>query len=476
MPRVRPFALSPVLALAMLLPVAVATSVHAQDASPEAAAGAWVGQEPDLAAMPVTPADMEELGFPGFGRLFNGFFPSFDFFAETDAEFWGKSLVETRAFYERIGWSRFYAAPMGLPSVPGEDSPPARFARSTVLEVADAAGADDYLTYISSAGPEGDGVYEYFEAPFALGDRAVFVNVSFYDPEAAETRVELNVFFQLGNLIGKSAFATDVPDDAGTPAASPAATPMGGGSAFTSAAGTMEELELLGRRHLENMEAVLADGGPNLPALMLRLGDDPFAVSTVYGEAYRLLDGELLPYYLFEDDILADPAAVTGAEAVYELEELFLVGEEESPDDHYFLNRLYQFPDEETAVEFIASRPDALETGGFRLATGATEEAGSELLADEATDLGDESLAFSFVRAFDDGSRNEGYEVFVRVGAMVAAVSLEGPPDLLLEQVTEIAAAQAACLEAGACPDALPVPEDWLTAPEGTPTAATPDA
>ncbi len=28
-----------------------------------------------------------------------------------------------------------------------------------------------------------------------------------------------------------------------------------------------------------------------------------------------------------------------------------------------------------------------------------------------------------------------------------------------LEQVTELAAAQAACLEAGACPDALPAPE-----------------
>ena len=468
-----------VLLVLVALALGAAGPAVAQDASPPAspvAVGAWVGQEPDLAAMPVTPADMDELGVPGFGRFFDGYYASFDVFAENDAGFFGKPAEEARAFYERIGWSRFYGAAMGSPSAPGQESPPERTAFSNVLEVADAAGADDYLTFISSAGPETDGVHEYVEAPFDLGDRAVVVDVSFYDPEAEETHVELNVYFQLGNLIGNAGFGTTVPDDAGTPTAGPAATPTEDGSAFTSAAATMEELELLGRRHLENMEAVIADGGPNLPSLALRLGDDPLAASADYQEGYRLLAGELLPYYDFEDDILADPAAVTGAEAVYQVGEFFQVGEEESPDDHFLLNRLYEFPDEDAAAAFLAGRPDALETGGFQLATGATEEAGSELLAGEATDLGDESLAFAFVRAFDDGARYEGYEVFVRVGAMVAAVSVEGPPDMALEEVTGLAAAQAACLEDGACPDALPVPEAWLAPPEATPADATPDA
>jgi hypothetical protein len=112
-----------------------------------------------------------------------------------------------------------------------------------------------------------------------------------------------------------------------------------------------------------------------------------------------------------------------------------------------------------------------LATGGFAKVSDAAPDAREDLLPGDATDLGDESLAFSFVRAFDDGSQYTGYEVFVRVGSTVAAVSLEGPPDMPLEQVTEIAAAQAACLQAGACPDALAVPEALLAAPEATPAA-----
>jgi hypothetical protein len=89
------------------------------------------------------------------------------------------------------------------------------------------------------------------------------------------------------------------------------------------------------------------------------------------------------------------------------------------------------------------------------------------------TDLGDESLAFSFVRAFDDGGRFTGYEIYTRVGEVVAAVSMEGPPDMPLQLVADIAAAQAACLAAGACPNALPVPVAVL-APAAATLAATP--
>jgi hypothetical protein len=129
-----------------------------------------------------------------------------------------------------------------------------------------------------------------------------------------------------------------------------------------------------------------------------------------------------------------------------------------------------------TATAFMASRPDALATGGFALVADAAPDAGSAPLPGVLTDLGDESLAFSFVRAFTDGARFEGYEVFVRVGVMVAAVSLEGPPGMPLAQVAAIAVAQASCLEAGACPDALPVPDALLAAPAATPSAATPPA
>ena len=200
------------------------------------------------------------------------------------------------------------------------------------------------------------------------------------------------------------------------------------------------------------MEAVLSGGSPNLPSLLLRLGDDPFFATADYREGYRLLNGDLPPFYADSvDDILADPAALGAADAVYELVEFFIFGADVSAEDHFLLNRLYPFPDVAAAEAFMASRPDALAMGGNRLWSGATEEAGSDLLQGEALDLGDESLAFEFMRAFDDGARFEGYEIYVRLGGMVAAVSLEGPPEMGLAQVEEIAEAQAACLEAGEC-------------------------
>ncbi len=446
--------------------------VHAQDATPgasPAAVGSWVGQEPDLAAMTLTPADLEEIGQPGFGKYHNGHFLSLEQFTGFEADYFGKPVEEVRALFERIGWSRQYVFRLGLPSVPGEDSPPEREFLSRVMEVADAEGAGAYIDFTMTPGPESGWTIESAEAPFSLGDRAVVYRASVSIPEAGLTTTEHYVRVQLDNLIAIVGFAIDVPDPEGTPEASPVAD----GSGEASPAATVEELESVARRQLEKMGAVISNGSPNLSSLLLRLGDDPVAAAADYREGYRLLKGDLPPYYAdFEDDILADPAAVGDADAVYELGEFFLFGEEESPtEDHYFLNRLYRFPDEAAAEAFMASRPDALATGGYLLWSGATEEAGSDLLPGEAQDLGDESLAFDFVRAFDDGMSFEGYEIYVRVGEMVAAVSLEGPPDLELAQVEEIAAAQAACLEAGECPEAFPVPETFYAPLDATPEA-----
>ncbi len=463
MVRVRPL----VLVLAVLLPLLAGPTGHAQEATP--AAGAWVGSEPDLAAMLITPGDLEAMGLPGMGRFFNGWFNSLDGFAEGTAGFYGHSVEETRAMAERIGLSRAFGSAMGLPSVPGEESPPARGAYANIFELRNPSETDAFFDYVVSAAPGPDAQFSVVEAPFTLGERALVANYTSRDPETGGSHHEFIVIFQSGNLLVDAGFFADVPEEGATPEASPAA----GHAALSSPAATVAELETLGRRQLARMETVLASGSPNLPALLLRLGDDPLAATADYSEGYRLLDGELPPYYAGrDDDIIADPATYTGAVAAYELEERFQRGEEEAPGDYYFLTRLFAFPDEAAAASFMASRPDALATGGFAKVSDAAPDARQELLTDAATDLGDESLAFSFVRAFEgDENQYTGYEVFVRVGSTVAAVSLEGPPDMPLEQVAEIAAAQAACLQAGACPYALAVPEAFLAGPEATPAA-----
>jgi len=79
------------------------------------------------------------------------------------------------------------------------------------------------------------------------------------------------------------------------------------------------------------------------------------------------------------------------------------------------------------------------------------------------------------VRDVPDGEF-AGYEIFLLVGAMVATVSVEGPPDMPLDLVAGIASAQADCLEAGECTDAYPIPEAFLASQDATPVAATPTA
>jgi len=440
----------------------------AQDASP--VAGVRVGEQPDLAAMPITPADLAELGTPGMGRFFNGYFNSLDSAIQGMAGFYGHSEEETSVMLERIGLSRAYGSAMGLPRVPGDaESPAARGAYANIFELQNVAAADAFFAYVSSAPGQDGASLTAVEAPFALGERALVGNYSALDPEAGERYYEYFLILLTDNFVVDTGYFASFPEAMSTPVATP-----GIDAALFSRAATLAELEALGQRQLDNIEAVLANGSPNLPALLLRLGEDPLAATADYTEGYRLLDGELLPYYADrDDDLIADPAMLTGAVAAYELEEKFQVGEEEGPNDFYFLTRLFAFPDDATATVFMASRPEALEAGGFAKVSDAAPEAGMDLLPGEATDLGDESLAFSFVRAFDDGGRFTGYEIYTRVGETVAAVSIEGPADMSLELVKDIAAAQAACLKAGACPEALPVP-DALLAPPAAMDVATP--
>jgi hypothetical protein len=458
----------PCLALTFtLLLTALPIQAAGQEATPERS---FAAGDLDLAAMLVATTDLDAIGFPGFGRFGNGFFISFEGAMQNDADSLGLTQEEARAWYEDIGFLRAYAADFGLPRVPGDNqSFPTRGAFSRIHEFEDAAGAAEYLSRTTTVAPQPESEMTTIDAPFALGEGTVIVDEIFHDPVTNGHFYNSTVAFQSGNLYVATGFFRVI-EGAATPVATPAA-----GTGQSASAATYAELESFGRRQLERIETVRAAGAPNLPNLVLRVGDDPREAAVSYSEGYRLLDGNLTPYYGgFEDDILADPAATTGAVAAYELEEAFQFGEEPAPGDPYLLVRLYLFPDEATAAEFMASRPDALATGGFALATDAAPEAGSEPLPGAVTELGDESLAFSFVRAFNNGDRFEGYEVFVRVGEMVAAVSLEGPPDMPLEQVTEIAAAQAACLEVGACPDALPVSAVLRTTPDATPSAATP--
>lgn len=453
------------LSLALLLSASDVRAVVGQVATP---APLFASGEADLAAMAVTPADLDAIGLPGFGRFGNGFFLPHERSIAVDAGLLGLPEDEVRDWYGRIGYRQAYGTELGLPSESSDDqSPPARGAFSRINEFADAAGAAEYLASRKTAVPAPDSEMTIVAAPFAIGVGAAIVDESFLDPGSGGEFYNSYVVFQSANLFISAGFFRPAAERA------PAAATPADGTPEPRAA-TLAELESLARRQVARIEAFRRDGAPDLPNLVLRVGESPPEVTAFYSEGYRLLDGEIPPYYGgFEDDILADPAATAGAVAAYELEEKFQYGDEPAPGDPYLLIRLYQFPEEDAASAFVAGRSEALANGGFQLATGAAPGSGSDLLPGVATDLGDESLAFLFVRQFID-DRATGYEIYVRVGDVVAAVSIEGPPGMPIDTTAEIAAAQTACLEAGSCSGALPVPTALRTMLPATPSSATP--
>lgn len=460
--------LAPIVALVLALSSVLSTT--AQEATPDT--GFTAAGELDLAAMPVLPSDLEAIGRPGYGRFYNGYFNSLDQFSEDEAFFSGRDYEEVRGFYEGLGFRRMFGVAMGVPTTPGEESPPAGYSLVTIIELDEGGDADAYFDNLGVTGPDTEWSTSSVEAPFELGERAVVLNRSIYVADAGFAYHQLSVIFQTGSLLVEVGFGVDVYDDAG----SPVATPVAAASGLESPAGTVDELEALGRRQLERIEDVRANGAPKLSDLLLRIGDDPLAASWDYTEGYRLLDGEIPPYYNgFEDDILADPNASIGAEAILELEERFVVGEDPEDGDPYFVSRIYAFPDEAAATAFMDGREAAFETGGIDLITGVNQEESEEILMPgEVTDLGDQSMAFSFVIADDLGSA-EGYMIFVRVDGVVAWVWLEAPIEMTIDLLADIAAAQADCLAAGACPDAYPVPDGYLAepaAPDATPEAS----
>ncbi len=459
-----------VFTLVILLPWVSVRSGQAQDASP--AAAAWMDPALDLAAMPVTPGQFAALGHPGYGRFANGYaFPP-EHFLDNVVWFYKQPLADVHAALDPMGLVRGYVSTMGLPTTAGDhESPARRGAYMTVIEFTNLEAADAFHTFIrqAAANPEVD--FTLTPAPFAIGDEALITSYTSPEPTDGETSYELALIMRSGNVIIDAGLWAQAPVEEAAPAAAPAAA-----GDLHSPAGSVEELEAIGRRALANIAAVRAGSAPNLPALLLRLGDNPLEAASNYTEGYRLLNGDVLPYYAGrDDDLIADPAMLTGATAAYELEEMFQSGEDEGPHDVYFLTRLFAFPDAGAAHAFMASRPDALAAGGFAKTADAAPGAEQTLLPGEVTDLGDESLAFSFVRAFTDAERQyTGHEVYVRVGATVAALSLEAPPDVPLQVVADIAAAQAACLEAGACSAALPVPDVILAASMAMPVSGTP--
>jgi outer membrane protein assembly factor BamB len=386
------------------------------------------GAAPDLPAMTLTPADLDQVGLTGFGTGWvNDDNPGWRTIGDAVADSPAANVVngglaridQLNVDVSRAGWRRQYRQVMTHtnPAHPGSADVGVF---SEVAEYADAAGADAALTLLMGAQEGGGGPM--------VGDRLEVARDLYPDDG---TRLVL--MFRDGAMLGTvTVFQYWPPDDDNDAMIGPAAL----------------ELAL---RLQERIDDGLAQPGSGLADVALRLA----TLATPAGfEAYRRVNGETLADGDESAADFADREAYYGdAGAVYELRHEFA-----PPPGHtvtpFYLDRLFGFADEAAAAAWMEKVPDYV----------AEDVAGSNgtFTADQQTDaktIGDASLTF----ATTDQSGEEvsyGYRIYLRVGADVARLSLDAPEELPIADTDALAAAQAACLQAGACPQAAPLPPD----------------
>src|SRR5215207_8313744 len=388
----------------------------------------------DLAAMALTPVDLDDIGLTAFGQQTSEFLtleeqveqlavaPSLD-----------KDAEAIRAGLSGAGFQRRYQRQLGLPSWPG--SPPSRlrtFVAPYVIEYASIDGAaagfallETEASYAGMKDVPGTGV---------IGDRSeitYFRRVS----DNREPYRALDLTFQVDNLVAGvtvGEFGGREPD--------------------------LTTVEALGELLLGKVRRGQSASRPGLSNLAQRLaGPDVETRSDEYGR----LDGQTLPNFSETPDELADRAERYGdAIDVYGVGQSILRGSAEHADDTRYFVSLYQFASEQDAAGWLKGGTErALQ---FPNVIAAIPVAGAET-------IGDASVTLAIATERSEAGTTRGYLIEAQVGAQTAHLQLLGIPDVPLAAVEDLARSQVACLQAGSCPDRAP--------PAGLPEhAATPAA
>ncbi|HEU0116549.1 MAG TPA: hypothetical protein VFQ80_17795, partial [Thermomicrobiales bacterium] len=210
-----------------------------------------------------------------------------------------------------------------------------------------------------------------------------------------------------------------------------------------------------------------ASPAPGLSHLALRLtGADVTTVDDGYGR----LAGKTLPSYDDTTTRTADREFRYGdATDVYGVLQSIRAGRGRG--DTRYLTDLYRLPSADAAGAWMQTVADR--------AKRAPNVASVAPIAG-APSFGDESAALALTIDRNDKTIGHGVAVFVRIGADIAQIEITAPGDVPIAPVATLASAQVSCMQAGACPNRLPVPAGLpLPVPPraaATPTAATPVA
>jgi hypothetical protein len=390
---------------------------------PDDGALAPIGQEViDLAAMTLMPADLESLGIVGFGSDYGQMvFP--DTTIANTAASRGLTEAAVRDLLEGAGLVRRYEHFLYQPSESDPAGPAARAVVSYIMEFQTAEGAASAWTFLEDE--SASATSEDVPMTGVIGDQSEATHDANQDPASGELFDMIDLTFQYGNLHAGVAVID-----------------------WTGQAVDIAQVEALGRTLRERIDAIGAQGAPELSGQVIRLTGDTV---TAYTDKYILMGGNAVRAYgasQLDTTMFSVTAAHEGKVDWYQVQQQLTAGTQDPADDGWYLLEVTRFADAESASAWMARTRAGLENN----------TAFTDLTFGTGPTVGEES--FSYALTLADGTQRYQSVVF-RIGAVAVSLDVatpEGPPPTVVEAIAQ---AQVACLERGGCPEPLPVPSGW---------------
>ncbi len=423
-------------ALALVLGVLSAgMGIAAQPGTPDVSQELLVAAE--LPAMMLTPADLDDVGFPDATIAAGQTFTLLADALVSDTYGLSRGLIDLSVVSDSetalaaAGWQRFHERRLGTPATAtaglGVE------AGSGVESFASAEGAADAFAFYNDPVVARRIVpVENLEVdnPPAIGEETVLWQIR---GETADTGAQyrgFSLWFLTGNIIASVAVydyeSGDLP--------------------------SRDVVEAMGERLLARIEDVRENGGPGLGDRVLRLGGEGTAITR---DQYRLMDGEVLPQFGETADALStrtEQRDEFGMQNDYYFFAEIAAGGRGTGDDRSYSVILVSFDDVAGASDYLAGFPDRLRDTDFE---------DIEFPSDVPT-FGDESIAATWAIAGGDGSTLRYVDVLFRLDREVVRLRIRGPELVDWSVVETLANEQIGCLEDGACLDSLRPPAELV--------------
>jgi hypothetical protein len=421
----------------------------------------------DIARVVPYPADFGDLA-PGIGFLDGQYFTLQEEAARTAAA-GGEATTQTKREAQRslseAGWMQRYENRLAVPST---DNPETFDVQVSSFVVEYASGDHASAAFATLAGAD-SGV----EFP-VVGDESALARLSGVTPDTGSEYQAARLIFRVGPMLGMIVYADLLNQEPDLALLDTVAQSVAGRAAVVADRDTVPlgamalrldpstAVDRLVRRDIYDVRAgtltalYAEDDATRDGRIELLTGTTDAFSSTTNGtfaigganrsdrEPQATAQAEAPPTSVIqvegettESIIVATPQAIESA-SDGEAEELNSV-------EVFATSALYAFPGEAEANAWLNGNQE-------RLAAGAASGNGTLVEVPDGPTLGDDSVTFQTRRAVGAGEQTaNGFRIYSRVGAIIAALEISSAGDLPLDDVAKLMELQVECIEAGGC-------------------------